>query len=177
MKLRREELGDTLDVELISRDGAIVRVRVGAREIVAETQPLAGGGMILTIDGRRFAINGARRNESILVAVGPGNFEFKPAEQIKRRHGGLAAPEITAPMPGKVLKVLVKEGDQVAVGQALVVIEAMKMETTLAAESPAIVKRICVEPGQMIDHGAVMIELSPPPQADPSARESGPPES
>ena len=176
MKLRREGRGDELEVELIAREGALVRVKVGTREIVAETQPLAGGGVIVTIDGHRFAINGARRNESILVAVGPRNFEFKPAEQARRRHGGLAAPEITAPMPGKVLNVLVKEGDLVTVGQPLVVIEAMKMETTLAAESSAIVKRICVEPGQMIDHGAVLIELSPP-QADSSARESGPRES
>jgi biotin carboxyl carrier protein len=163
MKIRRDGDPAELEVELISHDGTEIRVKAGDREIVADAQPLAGGGVILTIDGRRFVVNGARRNSSILIAVGPRNFEFKPALQIKRRHSGLAAPEITAPMPGKVLKILVKEGDTVAIGQPLVVIEAMKMETSLAAESPAIVKRIHVEPGQMIDHGAVLIELSPPP--------------
>ena len=87
------------------------------------------------------------------------------------RTGGLAAPEIDAPMPGKVLKVLVAEGQPVEHGDPLIVLEAMKMETTLYAESPAIVARVCVEAGQMVDHGARLIELSP---AAPPAR---PPES
>jgi biotin carboxyl carrier protein len=165
MKLRREGQSGELDIELLERDGDTIRVRAGDREIVAEAQPLAGGGAILTIGGRRFAVAGARRNSSILVAVGPRNFEFKQAEQgARRRHGGLAAPEITAPMPGKVLKILVKAGDAVVAGQPLVVIEAMKMETTLAAESAAIVGQVRVEPGQMVDHGAVLIELRPPSQ-------------
>src|SRR5258708_34773456 len=76
-------------------------------------------------------------------------------------------------MPGKVLKVLVRDGDIVEAGQPLVVIEAMKMETTLAAESAAIVKNVRVQEGQTIDHGAVLLELSPPP--DSSDRGSVPP--
>ena len=75
-------------------------------------------------------------------------------------------------MPGKVLKVLVRDGDLVEAGQPLVVIEAMKMETTLAAESAAMVKQVRVEEGQTVDHGAVLIELSPPPAS--SDRESAP---
>ena len=118
-------------------------------------------------------IFGARRKESIFVSVGPASFEFKPAEAASRRRArGLAAAEVTAPMPGKVLKVLVRDGDLVEAGQPLVVIEAMKMETTLAAESAATVKHVRVEEGQTVDHGAVLIELSPPPAS--SARESAP---
>jgi biotin carboxyl carrier protein len=173
MKLKRES-GEELDLELVARDDASVRVSVGEREISAEVQLLAGGGAIVTIGGRRFRVAGARRNSSILVAVGPRNFEFKPVEEARRRHRGLASAEIVAPMPGKVLNVMVKEGDLVDTGQSLAVIEAMKMETTLSAESPAIVKRVCVAAGQMVDHGAVLIELSPPP--DSSGRESAPPE-
>ena len=75
-------------------------------------------------------------------------------------------------MPGKVLSVMVRDGDLVEAGQALVVIEAMKMETTLAAESAAMVKHVRVEEGQMVDHGAVLIELSPSPAS--SVRESAP---
>lgn len=171
MKLKRGS-GEELDLELVARDGQSVRVRVGEREVAAEVQPLASGGAMVTIGGRRFRVAGARSNSSILIAVGPRNFEFKPAEESRRRHRGLAAAEIVAPMPGKVLNVMVKEGDAVNVGQPLAVIEAMKMETTLAAESPAIVKRVCVAAGQMVDHGAVLIELSPPP--DSSGRESSP---
>jgi 3-methylcrotonyl-CoA carboxylase alpha subunit len=76
-------------------------------------------------------------------------------------------------MPGKVLKVLVAEGQPVEHGDPLIVLEAMKMETTLYAESPAIVAKVCVEAGQMVDHGARLIELSPaatparPPESPP----------
>jgi 3-methylcrotonyl-CoA carboxylase alpha subunit len=173
MKLKRAGDAREFDTEVISRAGATIRVRIGEREIVAEFAPNTDGGGILTIDGRRFPVFGARRRESILVSVGPASFEFKPVEDAARRRSlGLAAAEITAPMPGKVLKVMVKPGDLVEAGQPLVVIEAMKMETTLAAESAALVKQVRVAVDQMVDHGAVLIELSPPPAS--SARESAP---
>ncbi len=173
MKLTR--VGDLreIDAEVISRDGGTIRVRIGDRQLTSEFTPNADGGGILTIDGRRYPVFGARRKDSILVSVGPASFEFKPAQAASRRRArGLAAAEIIAPMPGKVLKVMVREGDLVEAGQPLVVIEAMKMETTLAAESAAMVKHVRVEDGQMVDHGAVLIELSPSPAS--SVRESAP---
>ncbi len=173
MKLMRAGDSREIDAEVIARDGNTIRVRIGDRELVADFTPNADGGGILANDGRRYPIFGARRKESIFVSVGPASFEFKPAEAAaRRRTRGLAAAEITAPMPGKVLKVLVRDGDLVEAGQPLVVIEAMKMETTLGAESAAMVKHVRVEEGQTVDHGAVLIELSPPPAS--SGRESAP---
>jgi biotin carboxyl carrier protein len=173
MKLKRQDDSHDIDAALISRDESTIRVRIGDREIVAEFTPNADGGGILTVDWRRYPIFGARRKESIFVSVGPASFEFKPAEGLARRPArGLAAAEVIAPMPGKVLKVLVRDGDLVEAGQPLVVIEAMKMETTLVAESAATVKHVRVEEGQTVDHGAVLIELSPPPAS--SGRESAP---
>jgi 3-methylcrotonyl-CoA carboxylase alpha subunit len=173
MKLIRAGDSREIDAEVISRDGNTIRIRIGDREIAAEFTSNADRGGILAIEGRRYPVFGTRRKDLILVSVGPASFEFKPAEAAARRRGrGLAAAEIIAPMPGKVLKVLVHDGDLVTGGQPLVVIEAMKMETTLAAESAAIVKHVLVEEGQSVDHGAVLIELSPPPAS--SDRESAP---
>jgi biotin carboxyl carrier protein len=172
MKLKRTGGPREFDVEIVSRDGATLRIRLGQQEISADFSPNAAGGGSLTIDGRRYPIFGARRKDSILVAVAAASFEFKPVEDSRRRARGLAAAEIVAPMPGKVLKVLVKDGDLVEAGQPLVVIEAMKMETALAAESAALVKRVRVAEGQTVDHGAVLIELSPPPAS--SAAQSPP---
>ncbi len=164
MKLTRAGDLREIDAEVISRDGSTIRVRIGDRQLASEFTPNADGGGILTIDGRCYPVFGARRKDSILVSVGPASFEFKPAEAASRRRArGLAAAEIIAPMPGKVLSVMGRDGDLVEAGLALVVIEAMKMETTLAAESAATVKHVRVEEGQMVDHGAVLIELSPSP--------------
>ncbi|MGH7925559.1 MAG: acetyl-CoA carboxylase biotin carboxyl carrier protein subunit [Candidatus Binatus sp.] len=177
MKLTRTGDSHEIDVEVIARDGNTIRVRIGDRELVAEFTPNADGDGILAIDGRRYPVFSARKKDSIFVSVGPASFEFKPAEAAlgsRRRARGLAAAEILAPMPGKVLKVMVRDGDLVEAGQPLVVIEAMKMETTLAAESASIVKHVRVEQGQSVDHGAVLIELSPRPRSASSDRESAP---
>ena len=176
MKLRELGRNRECDVEIVARDGGRILARIDGREISAELESDGEGGGTLALDGRRFRIASARRKDAILVAVGPRTFEFVRPEEGRRRALGLTTAEITAPMPGKVLRVLVKEGEAVTAGQPLVVLEAMKMETALAAESDAIVKRVPVAPGQMVDHGAVLIELSPPP-ASPSAPESGSPTS
>ena len=176
MRLREPGRNRESEVEIVKRDGDHLVVRIDGREISAELESDGAGGETVAIDGRRFHIASARSKDRILVAVGPRTFDFVRVEEGRRRTHGLAASEITAPMPGKVLRVLVKEGDAVTAGQPLVVLEAMKMETALAAESDAIVKRVPVAPGQMVDHGAVLIELSPP-VASPSAPESGPPAS
>jgi biotin carboxyl carrier protein len=73
-----------------------------------------------------------------------------------------AAPEhgiqrITAPMPGKIVRVLVQPGDTVAARQGLVVVEAMKMENELRASRPGRVREVSVSEGQLVDAGATLI--------------------
>jgi biotin carboxyl carrier protein len=172
VKLKRQGAAREFDVEIIARDGIVVRARIDGVEVTAEVEALADGSTIIRVAESNLRVFGARTRNSILVAAGPATFEFVQIEgrAVAARHG-LAAPEVTAPMPGKVLKILVAEGDSVAHGQPLVVIEAMKMETTLYAESAAMVKKIHVAAGAMVDHGAVMIEFSPAPEA-PSTSES-----
>jgi pyruvate carboxylase subunit B len=62
-------------------------------------------------------------------------------------------------MPGKVLSVLVGEGQEVATGDGLLILEAMKMENRIVAEARAIVRRVHVTEGQMVDGGAILLEL------------------
>ena len=65
------------------------------------------------------------------------------------------------PLPGAVTKVLVAEGDAVAEGDPLVVLEAMKMEHTLRAAGAGTVSRVVIEPGQQVDVGDLLVELEP----------------
>jgi len=172
MRLKQAGESREFDVEIVARDGVVVRARIDGIEVTAEVEALADGSALIRIRDSRKHVFGARTRNLILVAAGPATFEFVPIEgRAGAARHGLAAPEVTAPMPGKVLKILVAEGDSVEHGQPLIVIEAMKMETTLYAESAAMVKKIRVAVGAMIDHGAVMIEFSPVPEA-PSTSES-----
>ena len=67
--------------------------------------------------------------------------------------------KLVSPMPGKVVKINVKEGEEVGEGTIMMVVEAMKMENNIMASGKATVKRILVEEGQMVDNKMQLIEL------------------
>jgi biotin carboxyl carrier protein len=66
---------------------------------------------------------------------------------------------VLSPMPGRVLKVLVAEGDEVEAGAPLVVVEAMKMENELGAQRAGKVRKVHVTPGQNVESGARLVEV------------------
>jgi biotin carboxyl carrier protein len=161
VKLRDTSSGRQFEVEL-KPQGAVMQAHIDGAVLTLAHQPLPDGAVSVDLDGLRMRAFAARLGESIIVSVGPHTFEFK-LDQAGRRGGrhSLATPQVTAPMPGKVLKIAVREGDQVEAGQPLITMEAMKMETTLAAEGPARVMSVRVSEGQMVDAGALLMELSP----------------
>ena len=67
---------------------------------------------------------------------------------------------IVAPIPGVVLEVLVKAGDEVVAGQEVCKLEAMKMENTISADHPGKVTEVCVEPGDAVGHGQTLIRVA-----------------
>jgi biotin carboxyl carrier protein len=66
-------------------------------------------------------------------------------------------------MPGKVVRVLARDGDKVEAGQGVVVVEAMKMENELAAPRAGRVRKLVVEPGQSVEAGAVLAVIEDEP--------------
>jgi len=68
--------------------------------------------------------------------------------------------EILSPMPSRVLEVHVKDGEQVEVGQSLLIVESMKMQNTYSAPRAGIVK-LFVQVGQLVEAGAVMVSIQP----------------
>jgi acetyl/propionyl-CoA carboxylase alpha subunit len=174
MKLKRPGMPGEFDVAVLSRDAGLARVSINGAECDVSIDPSGNGATLLTIGSRRIVVRAARSRDTLAVAIGPSSFTFTEVElRSTARRGASATPEMTAPMPGKVLKILVSEGDTVAAGDPLIVLEAMKMETTLFAEGPAVIRKIGVSAGQMVDHGAVLLELSP--AANSSGSESPPP--
>lgn len=72
-----------------------------------------------------------------------------------RDHSG----QVVAPIPGLITSVSVSEGDQVAAGDQLLVLEAMKMENEIAAPLAGIIKTLHVSPGEAVEKGARLVEL------------------
>ena len=70
-----------------------------------------------------------------------------------------SAGAVVSPMPGTILEVKVKEGDAVSVGQVVVILEAMKMETEIVSEVAGSVSAIRVKKGDAVDTDAVLVEV------------------
>jgi len=168
--LRLRTSGHTLAVTLASDgDGIAATVDEAVHRIAAVT-PIAvasvAGATVealdLVIDGHPRRAVVARTRDRIHVAVDGHAWVF---ERVDDAHGGAGggagSGSVVAPMPGKVVKVHVAAGDTVSAGQPLVVVEAMKMETTLAAEIDGTVKTVAVETGAMVDAGDVLVEITP----------------
>ncbi len=66
---------------------------------------------------------------------------------------------ISSPMPGKVIKVNVKEGEHVSMGITLAVVEAMKMENHIQAPFDGVIKKVGIKEGDMVDGGEVLLVL------------------
>ena len=67
--------------------------------------------------------------------------------------------QVVSPMPGVILKVLVKEGQAVTAGETLMILEAMKMENELRAPKDGVVARLFIQPGQDVETGMVLAEI------------------
>jgi len=116
----------------------------------------------LVVDGVAHTVRIARSGAAYHVAIGGETYVLTPEAAAAAAGGAsavLAAPQIVAPMPGKVLQVLVRVGQRVQTGDGLLILEAMKMEHRMIAEAPATVRAVHVADGQMVDGGAVLVEL------------------
>lgn len=102
----------------------------------------------------------AKQGSSVWVNLAGRTYEL---QRMAGRGVGQAAGSrervLRAPMPGQVRQVLVSEGETVATGQALLILEAMKMEIRIQAPQAAKVARLAVSPGQSVDKDQTLVEL------------------
>jgi 3-methylcrotonyl-CoA carboxylase alpha subunit len=141
-------------------EGAAYRVVVDGKEHVIGALDLNDTRMGLIIDGRRYRVAVARNGRERLVAIAGEVYSFVVESGASAASvATVACPEVTAPMPGKVLQVLVRPGDRVGPGDGLLLLEAMKMESRLTAEAAGSVEEVRVAAGDMVVGGQVLILL------------------
>jgi len=124
-----------------------------------ETQP---GVFSLLLDGASYEIKGETTREGLVVAVGAQRYvaEVSDARSLRASRaeaGDHNGPQkITAPMPGKIVRILAAEGDPVEHGQGIMVIEAMKMQNELKSMKKGVVRKVMVQKGAAANAGDVL---------------------
>ncbi|MGC1172624.1 acetyl/propionyl/methylcrotonyl-CoA carboxylase subunit alpha [Polaromonas sp.] len=121
----------------------------------------SGGAVDVRFGEQRLGAHVYRRGETVHVFARQGATQITVIDQLA--HAGEAhgeAGRLTAPMPGKVVSFAVKAGDKVSKGQALAVMEAMKMEHTIAAPADGVVQEILYAPGDHVVEGAELLKMA-----------------
>lgn len=141
----RFRLGDSpelcADVEV--PEPCVYSVLIGGRSYEARVEETPGA-LVVTIDGRRFEIE----------ARDPRRFTRKG-----RGSGADGVQAVAAPMPGKVVRVLVAVGDDVSAGQGLLVVEAMKMQNEMKAPRAGKVLSLAAAEGATVSAGEVLATI------------------
>jgi biotin carboxyl carrier protein len=165
MKLSIELEGKPHAVEL-TRVGERLRCLLDGRPLEADAVEVAPGVYSILMDGKSIEVRVEPGLEARPggIRVNAGDREFAvtvrdPREW--RRHRAAAAEvegrqQVLAPMPGKIIRVLVAAGDAVALKQGLVVVEAMKMQNEIRSPKSGTVERLLVIEGQAVNAGETL---------------------
>jgi len=142
-----------------------LRVRLDDREVLVNLLRVDSTLYSLLIGGRSFEVDLLEVEDAFMVLVDGQPFRVEIQDEQERRlraaagKGAARAAKrtVAAPMPGKVVKLLVKPGDAVKAGDGVIVVEAMKMENELKAPAPGTVKEIRVAEGKAVGAGEVLV--------------------
>jgi len=149
---------------ILTLDGTTYNIVVDGNSILVNGQPFVVGqeGDRVLVDGTPYEIT---LEEDRVVAAGisydlsvKGLDEEKAGPRAAARQVA-SAGAVTAIMPGKIIRVLVTQGQQVAEGDVVCILEAMKMENELKAPKDGTIKALYIQQGQDVEMGAVLAEI------------------
>lgn len=158
------KLGDqTFTVEIEEIGKSLYRVSVDGNEFLVDGKRTGHSNYSLIVDNRSFEVDVDVSEDEYRVLVDGRNYHIQLVDERRLRLGGFQSgiqlegrQEISVPMPGKVIAVLVAEGDRVEKGQGVVIVEAMKMENEVRCPIAGEVKEIRVKAGDAIEAGAIL---------------------
>jgi biotin carboxyl carrier protein len=152
----------TVEIEEIGR--SLYRVAVDGSEFLVDGKKTGVASYSLIVDNRSFEVDVDTTENEYRVLVDGRSYHIHLVDERQLRLGGLQSgielegrQEVSVPMPGKVIAVLVAEGDKVERGQGLVIVEAMKMENEVRSPINGEVIRVKVKPGDALEAGAVLM--------------------
>jgi acetyl/propionyl-CoA carboxylase alpha subunit len=152
-------LGEDERTVQVEEDGGQHRVRVGEHIFTISAHAGEAGRLDLCVDGRRLRAYVARQGDLTHIWLDGVVWTLARPDPRRRTQRHELGGALEAAMPGRVLDVLVAEGDIVTRGDTLVLLEAMKMELRIQAAGDGIVSKVRVQPGQVVERGQRLVEM------------------
>jgi biotin carboxyl carrier protein len=142
--------GKAIQADIIDIDATKLHLIVNHKSYTAELISIdeSGKNLKLKINSTIIDLNVKDKIDLLLESMGLDKALVKTIKDIK------------APMPGLVVNVLVKEGDQIKKGEALVALEAMKMENMIKSPADVSIKKIHISKGMALEKGQIMMEFA-----------------
>lgn len=164
MRYRVTIEGRERDVDVAIAPSGSIAVSLDGQPFDGEVRPVPGG-ISLRIGGKVRDVLVAGTDEVYLASGAARARAEVVSERQRQKRGrggasGAQAKELRAPMPGRVVRVLAKKGESVAAGQALLVIEAMKMENELRAAAAVTIADIHVAEGASVEARALLLTFA-----------------
>ena len=156
----------TVEIFRFADQPSRVTVNIDGRKVEADAVKIAPFVYSIILNGHSFEVRGELEPNGLLLHV--GGFEYPveiadPRSWRRERSVGInpsGPQQIAAPMAGKVVRVLVSQGDRVESGQGLLVVEAMKMQNEIRAPKAGTVERLSAKQGQSVSPGEILAVIS-----------------
>lgn len=158
------KLGDAEHNLELSRSADGYRLHLANQIIPIDLKTGADGRAWLTLDGEHHEVVIATRGDDVFVHFDGEAYQLRyehPLKRLAESGQGSAEDNVLAPMPGSIVNVLVKAGDAVTKGQTLLVMESMKMETTITAPRDGVILAVTYDKAQTFDRDALLLSLEP----------------
>jgi 3-methylcrotonyl-CoA carboxylase alpha subunit len=157
-------LGKSMEVLLTSQHGGGALLKAGDVEMAFASRSFGNNRYDVVLgtgaDTRRHSLTVYQVGEQVSVFATQGSAQAMVVDTLAHAgEGHKEAGRLTAPMPGKVIAYLVKAGDAIKTGQPLAVLEAMKMEHTIAAPRDGTVAELLFAPGDQVSEGGELLTL------------------
>ena len=159
--------GKRLRTVELERDGVGWKISLDGQPVDADAVEIDANTLSLLLDGQSYEVRVTHSTDGVLkLQTGLQEFTGEVADPRAwrgRRHGVLEVEgrqQVVAPMPGKVVRVLVEVGDKVEAGQGLLVVEAMKMQNEIRSPKGGTVERLHVKAGQPVNAGDALCIVS-----------------
>jgi biotin carboxyl carrier protein len=159
--------GKTLRTVELERSADRWEISLDGKPVDADAVEIAPNTLSLILDGQSYEVRITHSANGVLeLQTGLQEFSAEvvdPRAWRGRRHGALEVEgrqQVTAPMPGKVIRILVQAGDKVEAGQGLFVVEAMKMQNEIRSPKGGTVERLHVKEGQPVNAGEALCIVS-----------------